>query len=318
MKNILITGGNGTIGRALAEKLRQKGNKVFRVDVSHSENEVGFSLRTDVPHPDYARCDVGEYRQIERVFETCGPFDYVYHCAAEFGRWNGEDFYESLWRTNVIGTKNIIRLQERYKFKLIHFSSSEVYGDWPNVMVETVMDENEIKQMNDYAMTKWVNEMQIRNSASQFGTESVIVRIFNTYGPGEYYSPYRSVNCRFIYCALAGIPWLVFKGYSRTSTYLADSIHTLSNIVDNFRPGEVYNISGNEEHTIEEFSDLVVRLTGASPKLVEYRDSEILTTRFKKVDNSKAVRDLGHQTSVSLEKGVELTIDWMRKVYGFK
>ena len=50
--------------------------------------------------------------------------------AAEFGRWNGEDFYETLWRTNAVGTKNVIRLQERLKFRLIHFSSSEVYGDW--------------------------------------------------------------------------------------------------------------------------------------------------------------------------------------------
>ena len=132
----------------------------------------------------------------------------------------------SLWRTNAVGTKNVIRLQERLKFRLIHFSSSEVYGDWPELMVETVMDEHEIKQMNDYAMTKWVNEQQIMNSAAMFGTESVVVRLFNTYGPGEYYSPYRSVNCRFLYCALNGLPWTVFRGHSRTSTYLADTVRT--------------------------------------------------------------------------------------------
>ena len=64
------------------------------------------------------------YRQLERVFDKLGPFDYVYHCAAEFGRWNGEDFYENLWRTNAVGTKNMIRLQEDRGFRLIHFSSS--------------------------------------------------------------------------------------------------------------------------------------------------------------------------------------------------
>src|SRR5438067_2662496 len=154
--------------------------------------------------------------------------------------------------TNAIGTKNIIRLQERLKFRLIHFSSSEVYGDWPAVMVENVMDDYEIKQMNDYAMTKWVNEMQIRNSADQYGTESVVVRLFNTYGPGEYYSPYRSVNCRFLYCALNGLPWTVFRGQSRTSTYLADTVRTLCNIVDNFKPGETYNIGGKKQHQLRE------------------------------------------------------------------
>jgi len=312
---VLITGGKGTIGRGLIEEMRSRGHQVTSLDLSHSDDEMGFSLRTDVPEAAYARCDVGEYRQLERVFEKMGPFDFVYHLAAEFGRWNGEDYYEALWRSNVVGTKNVLRLQERYKFKLVHFSSSEVYGDYPNLMVESVMEEHEIKQMNDYAMTKWVNEMQIRNSAEQFGTESVVVRIFNTYGPGEYYSPYRSVNCRFIYCALKRLPWVVFRGYGRTSTYLSDSVRTLANIMNNFKRGEVYNIGGDAYHTIEEFSDLVLKVTGASKKLVEYRDAEVLTTREKKVSIEKSVRDLDHKNTVGLEEGIRRTVAWMRSVY---
>lgn len=315
---ILVTGGRGTVGAGLVNKLRERGHHVVSIDLGHQPDEFGFSLRADVPVSLYARCDVGEFRQIERVFDRMGPFDYVYHCAAEFGRWNGEDFYETLWRTNAVGTKNIIRLQERLKFKLIHFSSSEVYGDWPDLMVESVMDKYEIKQMNDYAMTKWVNEMQLRNSAQQFGTESVIVRLFNTYGPGEYYSPYRSVNCRFLYCALTNTPWTVYKGHSRTSTFLADTVITLANIVDNFKTGEVYNIGGNCVHTIEELSDVVIKVTGASPDLVEYRDSEILTTKDKYVDVSKAIRDLKHQDTYSLEEGMRITAEWMRGVYDLR
>ena len=296
-------------------QLRGRGHHTVSCDLQHQPDEIGFSVRTDVSVPLYARCDTGEFRQVDRLFDRCGPFDYVYHCAAEFGRWNGEDFYEQLWRTNVVGTKNIIRLQERLKFRLIHFSSSEVYGDWPELMVESVMDEYEIKQMNDYAMTKWVNEMQIRNSATHYQTESVIVRLFNTYGPGEYYSPYRSVNCRFLFCALNGLPWTVFRGHSRTSTYLADTVSTLCNIVENFKPGEAYNIGGNKTHTIEELSDVVLKVTGADPGLAQYRDSEILTTKDKLVDVSKAVRDLGHRDTYSLEDGLRLTAEWMRRVY---
>src|SRR5438874_11639895 len=144
-KKILITGGNGTVGGGLVKELRLRGHWVVSSDRSHREDETGCSLRTDVAQPLYARCDVGEFRQIERVVEALGPFDYVYHAAAEFGRWNGEDFYESLWRTNAVGTKNIIRLKERLKFRLIHFSSSEVYGDWPDVMLDSVIDVFEIK-----------------------------------------------------------------------------------------------------------------------------------------------------------------------------
>jgi dTDP-glucose 4,6-dehydratase len=315
---ILVTGGLGTVGAGLIKELRSRGHHVVSCDLSHQPDEVGFSIATDVESALYARCDVGQFQQIERVFERMGPFDYVYHCAAEFGRWNGEDFYETLWQTNAIGTKNIIRLQERLKFRLIHFSSSEVYGDWPDIMVETVMDEHEIKQLNDYAMTKWVNEMQIRNSALQYGTESVVVRLFNTYGPGEYYSPYRSVNCRFLYCALHGLPWTVFRGHSRTSTFLADTVRTVANISDNFKPGETYNIGGTDLHTIEELSDVILKVTGASPSLVHHRDSEILTTKLKQVDTSKSQRDLDHRNSFSLEDGMSITADWMRSVYQLK
>jgi dTDP-glucose 4,6-dehydratase len=312
---VLVTGSRGTVGPVLVSELLSRGHKVVSCDLAHGDGEIGFSLRTDVPEPNYVRCDVGEFRQLERVFRAMGPFDYAYHLAAEFGRWNGEDFYEQLWKSNVVGTKNVIRLQEQLGFRLIHFSSSEVYGDWPALMVEDVLDKYEIKQMNDYALTKWVNECQVRNSMTQFGTESVVVRLFNTYGPGEYYSPYRSVNCRFMYCALMGLPWVVFRGYHRTSTYVTDTVRTLANIVDNFRAGETYNISGNEYHSIEELSDLVLRATGADPSLVIYEDAEVLTTRDKRVDNTKAVRDLDHRSQVSLEEGVVHTVEWMRSVY---
>jgi len=315
---ILVTGGKGTIGRALCDELRSRGHEVVSVDVVHAPDEVGFSLRHDAPKPAHARADVGEYRQLERVIEAMGPFEIVFHSAAEFGRWNGEDFYEALWRTNVVGTKNVIRLQEKHRFRLVHFSSSEVYGDWPELMVESVTESHEIKQLNDYAMTKWVNEMQVRNSALRHDTESVVIRIFNTYGPGEYYSPYRSVNCRFVYCALARLRYVVFRGHRRTSTYLEDSVRTIANIADNFRPGETYNIGGNEYHTIEELSDLIIDVTGAPRELVEYRDAELLTTRAKKVDVSKATADLKHHTTVTLAEGIRRTANWMRQVYGFR
>ena len=107
---ILVTGGMGTVGSALVEELRERGHHVVSCDLYHQPDEVGFSVGTDVPDASYVRCDVGEFRQLQRLFERLGPFDYVYHCAAEFGRWNGEDFYENLWSSNAIGTKHVIRL----------------------------------------------------------------------------------------------------------------------------------------------------------------------------------------------------------------
>ena len=231
MSTILITGSNGFIGKNLQKKLIDQGHIVYGVDITHGPKELGWQQTLNSGSMEYARCDISHYRQIERVFDALPKIDYVYNAAAEFGRWNGEDYYEQLWTSNAIGTKNIIRLQEQHRFKLIHFSSSEVYGDYEGVMKEEVMDKVEIKQMNDYAMSKWVNEMQIRNSGLLHQTETVIVRFFNLYGPGETYHPYRSANCKFCYHSLVDLPVTVFRNHIRSSCYIDDACATLSNIV---------------------------------------------------------------------------------------
>jgi dTDP-glucose 4,6-dehydratase len=309
---VLVTGVLGTVGTLLKERLIEKGYEVFGVDLKHAPGEGGFVQAMSSETADYCRCDIGEYRQIERVIQNFGPFDLVYNCAAEFGRWNGEDFYEQLWKSNAIGLKNIIRLQEECKFKLIHFSSSEVYGDFDGVMSEDIMDSIEIKQMNDYAISKWANEMQIRNSRIMYGTETVIVRLFNTYGPGEYYHPYRSVNCKFCYHALKGLPITVYRDHFRSSTYIGDSVNAIANIADNFIDGRVYNIGSNEYHDIETLADIIWEYTGADKSLITYAESEVLTTKTKTPDNTLSVTELGYKSSVGLVEGVHSTIDWMK------
>lgn len=302
-EKILVTGGLGAVGTPLVAELRSRGHEVWVCDLPHHHD------------PQYFKCDIGIYRQLERVIETVQP-SYVYNLAAEFGRWNGEDFYETLWHTNVIGAKNLLRLQEQHKFRAIYFSSSEVYGDWDGVMSEDVMDQHEIKQLNDYAMTKWVNEMQVLNSADMFGTESVRVRLFNTYGPGEYYSPYRSAVCLFIYRALHRIPYTVYLGHHRTSTFITDTCRALANIAERFKPGEVYNIGGGEYHDMKEVAEMIHSCLGIDLSLVTFKEGEPFTTKDKKVDVSKAERDLGHAPRVAMKEGIPLTIEWMKKTYG--
>ena len=90
---------------------------------------------------------------------------------------------------------------------------------------------------------------------------------------------------------------------------------TLANIVDRFTPGQTYNIGGSSLHSIEELADVVLKVTNANPALVRYHNSEVLTTKHKRVDVSKAVRDLGHRDTFSLEEGMRLTAQWMRTVY---
>lgn len=302
---ILVTGGLGFIGSNLVPELKSRGHEVWVCDLGQSEG------------PNYIRCDISKYRQFERVFEEHN-FDYVYHLAAEYGRWNGEDYYENLWQTNVIGTKHLTRIQEKSKFRMIFFSSAEVYGDYDGVMDEGVMDKVAIKQMNDYAMTKWVGEMQVLNSASMFGTETVRIRPVNAYGPHEHFSPYRGVIPQFIYKALHSQPYTVYLGHKRIFDYIGDTSKTISNIIDNFIPGEVYNIGGKEEweHDIKYVSDLILGYLGKDDSSITYKQSEPFTTRFKHMDFSKIRKDLKHDPRITLEQGIPKTIEWMKQIYG--
>jgi dTDP-glucose 4,6-dehydratase len=302
-KKVLVTGGLGFIGSNLVRELKNRGHDVWACDLMHSWQ------------PNYVRCDVGKFSQVERMF-TEQHFDYVYHAAAEYGRWNGEDYYENLWQTNAVGTKNLLRVQEKQKFRLIFFGSAEVYGDYDGIMSEDVMDQIPIKQMNDYAISKWVNEMQILNSAAMFKTESVRVRLFNVYGVGEHYTPYRGWIPKFIYKAMHDEPYTVYLGHKRTLEYVEDLCRTFANIIHNFKPGEIYNLGGDTQYDIKYVSDRILKHLGQSDSKVTYHEAEPFTTKIKTPDASKAKRDLDFKLTVSAEEGIRRTVDWFKSLYG--
>ena len=114
---ILVTGARGTLGRPLVSELRARGHEVHQIDMLHS------------PAENYLRCDVRDFRQLEQAFEV--KPDVVYHLAAEFGRHNGDEFYEQCWTTNCVGTRNVIELCVRNETRLVFSSSSEIYGELP-------------------------------------------------------------------------------------------------------------------------------------------------------------------------------------------
>lgn len=304
MARILVTGSRGTLGKLLVGELTRRGHEVWGVDLQHAAGDR------------YFRADVGNFRELEKVFEW--SYDYVYHMAAEFGRNNGEDHYETLWRTNAIGTRHILEWQRRRGFKLIFASSSEIYGetDLP-FLTEDAPDIFPLRQPNDYAITKWVNELQIQNAAARWGTESVRVRLFNAYGPGELYHAYRSVVCLFCYNALRGRAWQVFENYHRVFMYVDDLIPTLANVADRFRAGVVVNIGGREYRSVRALSDLVLKATGADPALAQYVAEDKHNVRNKAPTIALAESWLGHDPKVPLEEGIPRTLEWMRREYGF-
>lgn len=301
---ILVTGSEGTLGQPLVRQLRANGHTVWGCDLKHSNQ------------PNYIRADIGSYRQLERVLKEVRP-DLVYHLAAEFGRINGEEYYEQVWQTNVIGTKHLLTLQNLVgHFKVIFASSSEIYGEYADNpgLDEDIVERIPNRPGNDYAISKWVNELQIRNHVAT-GQKIMTMRFFNAYGPGEYYHPYRSVVCLFIYSALMEIPFTVFRGYHRVFMYIDDFIPTLARAADRFETGAVINIGGEEYRSVEELATVVLQETGAPASLVSYLDQDQHNVVNKRPDVSLAREKLGHDPKILLEEGVAKTVAWMRDVY---
>lgn len=315
MSRILVTGSHGFIGTHLVQRLWSLGHLVYGLDLGHHPNEYAATVDGDPRRVRYCRADISDRWQLERALDLSQP-ECVYHLAAEFGRHNGEVFVPQLWATNVIGTRYLLDAQARQGFRLIHFSSSEVYGDHPGPMTEDVMDLHEVRQLSDYALSKWVSECQVRNAIRQWQTQSVIIRPFNVFGPGEHYSPYRSALCRFIYAALHGLPLTVYRGHQRSWLYIDDAVQTLVHLPDHFTSGQAYNLGSPVSVTMEALAALVCTITQRPQSQIIMAAHEPMTTRAKQVDLWKAEHELGHDVRVSLEEGIARTAAWMRRTYG--
>jgi len=297
-----VTGARGTVGRPLCEALADS-HDVFRLDLQHE---------TGTP-PDYMRIDVGEFRQVDRAVTWARP-DLVYHAAAEFGRINGNDFYEQLWKSNLVGTRNLLDLQKRNRFRLVFFSSSEVYGDYDGEMDEDVMETRPIQQLNDYAISKWASELQIKNEIRDHKVGIFTVRLFNTFGPWEYPNRYRSVIARWIYEAARSGELVVHRGpYRRTSLFSGDAVRVLARIPERWKPDTcpIVNIANPESMAIEEMAETVIRVVGKGTIL--RREVPLATTRQKKVSVHRMQKLLGPLEYTPFEEGIKKTYAWMRE-----
>lgn len=298
MSRILVTGSLGTLGRPLVNELRERGHDVWGCDLRHDGD------------PQFVRADIAERAQLEKAFEAANP-QVVYNLAAEFGRLNGEAFTSQLWRTAMLGTRNVLDLCREHGAHLAHASSSEVYGETEaDCLDEKLTDRQVIFHPNEYALSKWANERQIMAyQARHPDLRATRLRFFNAYGPGENYHAYRSVVALFTHKALNGEPLPVFKNYHRTFMHISDFIPTLANVCEADLKHDVYNIGGRDFRSVEELAELVVATVGSGE--IELIGEDRHNVRSKRPDITRAFQGLGHDPTVVLEDGVPDTVVWM-------
>lgn len=262
MARILITGGAGFIGSAMAARLSAASDHQVVV----ADNLVTGSIDRIPKNPNVAfvKCDVNDFEDISSVFYT-GRFDYVFHYAALVGVQRTLKHPVRVLQ-DLDGIKNILNLSKNTGVKRVFYaSSSEVYGE------PFEMPQNEkttpLNSRLPYAIVKNAGEAFLRSYHQEYGLDFTVFRFFNTYGPAQSKD---FVITRFIEAALKGQPLLVYGDglQTRTFCHISDNVEACVQVFEKDAfINEVVNIGSEEEVTILQLAQTIIEVTGSSSQV---------------------------------------------------
>lgn len=304
MSRYMVTGGAGVIGTRLVAKLRAQGHEVMVMDrrMASTDDELG--------------ADVTRFEEVWQAFGD-RPVDCVIHLAGEVGRMVGEHHPTRMAYVNLVGTMNLIQLCLKNHAKFVLFSTSEVYGDHGDrPMCEELEATVPFKPTNVYALSKMFAEKVTRHYSENYGLQSIIIRPFMVYGPGEVPGRYRSALSNFVHKSIRGETLAVHRGTSRSWTFVDDFIDGVLAACEkgDFKRCAAYNIGRDEPRETEDVARTIVRLVGNPKTKLDLQDppSQFIS-RVKVGCFCKAERELGFVAKTTLEEGVAQTIAWQRK-----
>ena len=305
MAKILITGGAGNVGGALARKLVE--NKNYNVVIA---DNLLTGSKSKLPSKDYSNwkfvhCDVNSYKEISELM-LVNQFDYVFHYAAVVGVKRTQEHPIAVLN-DIEGIRNILQLSKNSSVKRVFYSSSsEVYGE----PVELPQHEQTtpLNSRVPYAVVKNVGESFFRSYQKVYGLPYTIFRFFNTYGPNQSKD---FVISKFLTAALQGDDITIYGDGSQTRTfcYVDDNINACLKIFeDNHMINDVINIGGAKEYKIIDVAKTIISLTGSSSKIIHLPPLPEGDMTRRMPDNSKMLNILNKQL-ISLEDGVKMMID---------
>ncbi|QIK78579.1 NAD-dependent epimerase/dehydratase family protein [Sphingomonas piscis] len=308
----LVTGGAGFIGSNLCERLLDEGARVVCLD------NFQTGRRSNIVHLEAnPRFEVVEHDVIDELpqwFRMRGTkFTHIYHlaCAASPPHYQADPEHTML--TNVMGTRNMLRLAEELGARLLLTSTSEVYGD-PEVH----------PQQEDYR--GWVSctgpracydegKRAAETLAFDFlraGRADVrVARIFNTYGPRMRCDDGRVVS-NYICQAIEGADVTIYGDGSQTRSfcYVDDLVEGLCRLMDSESAvGMPVNLGNPNELTVGNLADLVIEMTGSSSRKV-HEPLPVDDPRRRKPNIARAQELLGWEPTVELRRGLESAIAW--------
>ncbi|MCW3991183.1 MAG: GDP-mannose 4,6-dehydratase [Candidatus Bathyarchaeota archaeon] len=307
---VLVTGAAGFIGSHLCERILDEGYRV-----------TGIDCFTDYYSPERKRSHLAKalehdsFTLVEADLNDCDLLDLlsgsecVFHLAAQAGvrrSWGGEFFHYT--NSNILATQRILEaLKELDSVKLIHSSSSSVYGETRDLPMR---EDHRLNPVSPYGATKLSAEHLCELYRVNYGVSYTALRYFTVYGPRQ--RPDMAFS-RFITSALRGEPLEVFGDGKQTRdfTYVTDAVEANLGALGYGGPARIFNIGGGSRVSILEVLEIIGRETGERLDIrhLERAKGDVMDTW---ADTSRARSEIGFSPEVSLEDGLEMEIEWYR------
>ncbi len=310
VKRILVTGGAGFLGSHLCERLVRQGHDVVCLDNFFTSQKSNIDHLLGLRNFELIRHDVTEpiMLEVDEIFNLA--------CPAAPGHYQYNPIKTT--KTSVIGAINVLGLAKRVRAKVLHASTSEVYGD-PDVHPQPESYRGNVNPIGPracYDEGKRCAETLMFDYHRQNRVNIRVIRIFNTYGPRMH--PYDGrVVSNFIRQAIAGEPITLYGDGSQTRSFcfvddLIDGMLAMMAAPDDF-VGPV-NLGNPGEFTIRELAEQVVREVGGRSSIVQARELPPDDPKQRKPDITLARTRLGWEPKVTLAEGLRKTVAYFRSI----
>ncbi|MBN2194759.1 MAG: SDR family oxidoreductase [Polyangiaceae bacterium] len=306
-RTALVTGAAGFVGSHLVDRLLDEGYEVVGLDNLMTGDLANLSEASRDPHFHFQSGDVRDPLHVyaEIVFNLACPASPVHYQRDPYATFT----------TSVLGAKNLVDMARGSRCRIIHASTSEVYGDpavspqpesyWGNV--------NPIGERACYDEGKRGAETLLSDAVRIWGVDGRIVRVFNTYGPRMAFADGRVVS-NFVTQALSQSPLSIYGSgtQSRSFCYISDLVDGIVRIghAEAFR-GPV-NLGNPEEFTVRELAGLVLELT-RSRSTIEAHPLPSDDPKVRRPDISRARALVGWEPKIPLREGLRQTIEDFRQ-----
>lgn len=305
----VITGGAGFLGSHLADLLLAHGHEIVIID-----NLITGSA-TNIAHLDKDQRVTFQQQDASSPLEVDGKVDFVFHFASPASPDDFKRYPIEVMKCGGLGTMTTLDLARDKGAKFMVASTSEVYGDpltspqaetyWGNV--------NPIGPRSCYDEAKRYGEALTMAYRNFHGVDTRIVRFFNTYGPRMRLNDGRVVP-NFVRQALLNEPITVYGDGSQTRSFgyvddILDGVYKLA--MSDYQ--EPVNIGTQEERTILEFAQAVIKAVGSKSEII-HLDAAVDDPKQRRPDTTRAKEILGWEYTTSLEAGLAKTIEYFKGV----